>query len=207
VTADYFTCVPNIATCNCAVHIKHGRKLAFVDFCGVTDPSLPVSQPYFVETSKGKTGLKAISEMPECDIIAADDELNEARWATLKPIANSFKCARMQGSNFYTTYIVYYLKLNRIFSNPKFIRFCKYCFFFQIRTLEPRFEDGIEVKLMLGTLTMPSINIKIGQNNFNSTGGICGRWDNNQSDDFFVLDEYGQEDFSADVATMSSFWK
>jgi hypothetical protein len=80
--------------------------LAFVDFCGVTDRKLPVSQPYFVETSKGKTGLDAVKLMPKCGIIAAADEFNEVAWDNIESISNSFKCARLQGSNFYETYLV-----------------------------------------------------------------------------------------------------
>ncbi len=117
----------------------------------------------------------------------------------------SFKCARLQGSNFYTTYLVDDWKNNLTYLKS-LITF-KLKKNFQIRTIEQHFADSIQVKLLVGDLTMPRIEVHAGANNFNSTGGLCGRWNNEHANDLYVLDQQGQEDFNASIVQVSEFWR
>jgi hypothetical protein len=105
VTASYQRC--GGATCNCAVYLKKGRKIAFVDFCSASNPLSPTSQLYGVEIGKDKVGLKAIRKMPPCKIISPKDEDNERVWKNIDTFLDDFKCVRLQGSNNYDIFVVY----------------------------------------------------------------------------------------------------
>ena len=55
---------------------------------------------------KNSIGPYAISEMPSCQIISPNNEDNEIVWQNITSFLNSFKCAKIQGSNYYDTYVV-----------------------------------------------------------------------------------------------------
>ena len=106
VTAGYQQC--GGATCNCAVYLKKGRKLVFVDFCGATNEKSPTSQLYGVQLGKNSTGLDAIKKMPPCKVIAPKDEDKESTWKKLPKFLGDFQCAILQGCNHYDQYVVSY---------------------------------------------------------------------------------------------------
>lgn len=91
---------------NCAVYVKKGRRLVFVDFCSPASPLLAASKIYGVWVQKNRIGLQSIRESPTCPIIAVADEDSEHVWQRLPKYIGNFKCARLQGSNNYDTYLV-----------------------------------------------------------------------------------------------------
>lgn len=117
-TAGYHSC--GGATCNCAVYLKKGRKIIFVDFCGVTNDLSPTSQLYGVHLEKNATGLNAIKKVPPCKIISPRDENDERVWKNVPTFLDDFKCVLLQGSNHYDQYVVYrkiiIMKINFIFT-------------------------------------------------------------------------------------------
>jgi hypothetical protein len=108
VTASYQSCGAR-ATCNCAVYLKKGRKVAFVDFCSTINPASPTSQLYGVTLAKDAIGLKSIKKMPPCQIIAPQNENNPSVWANVSTFLDDFKCVRLQGSNHYDLYVVFFV--------------------------------------------------------------------------------------------------
>jgi hypothetical protein len=86
--------------------VKKGKKLVFFDFCTASGPSSPTSRFYGVSVEKNAIGPKAIKQMPPCQIILVHQENDERVWANVTTFLDSFKCVRLQGSNYYDTYVV-----------------------------------------------------------------------------------------------------
>ncbi|RNA29536.1 von Willebrand factor D and EGF domain-containing [Brachionus plicatilis] len=180
VTSGFQKC--NFGSCNCAVYVQKNRKLIFVDFCNVQSYSSPTSKVYGVSVEKDFIGPKAIREVPPCPFISSLDESNKQTWDSIPTILESFKCARLQGSNYYTYYL--------------------------IRTVENHFEDSLLVKFQMKNREMPTLTIKAPNSAFRSTGGLCGRWDGKQDTDLYVLDRHGVESFVSvsNLTLIKEFW-
>ena len=63
------------------------------------------------------------------------------------------------------------------------------------------------VKFQLGSYKIPTLEVHAPQIAFNRTGGLCGRWDNSQKTELYVLDRDGAEDFTVNINTVRDFWK
>ena len=51
--------------------------------------------------------------MPQCQIILVHQENSEQVWKNVTTFLDEFKCARLQGTNYYDTYLVSFLKKKR----------------------------------------------------------------------------------------------
>lgn len=123
VTASYQSCKYNNAFCNCAFYFKKGTKLVFLDFCSTSESFSRLI--YGVSIDKDSIGIKGIKQMPPCQTISPLNENNENTWQNISAFLGNFKCARIQGSNYYDTYVVkhrtFYLFIFYILKK-KFIR-------------------------------------------------------------------------------------
>ena len=116
VTSGFEKC--NRGSCNCAVYVQKNRKLMFVDFCNVKSNISPTSKIYGVSVEHNNIGPKAIREVPQCPVISSLHENNKETWNLIPTILGSFKCARLQGSSYYTYYLVIkILSLHKIYIN------------------------------------------------------------------------------------------
>jgi hypothetical protein len=86
--------------------LKKGRKIIFIDFCTASSVSSPASQFYGVSVEKNSIGPLAIKKVPRCQIILVNQENDERVWRNITTFLGNFKCARLQGSNYYDTYVV-----------------------------------------------------------------------------------------------------
>ncbi|RNA13528.1 von Willebrand factor D and EGF domain-containing [Brachionus plicatilis] len=171
-------------SCNCAVYVQKNRKLMFVDFCNVQSNTSPTSKIYGVSVEQNHIGPKAIREIPQCPVISPLYENSKTTWESIPTILGSFKCARLQGSNYYTDYL--------------------------IRTVENHFEDSVLVKFQLANQALPILSIQAPNSTYQSTGGLCGRWDGNgnRNTDLYVLDRHGLESFvsPSNLSLIKDFW-
>ena len=97
------------ATCNCAMYLKKGRSVVFIDFCNVpgTEKTLPVNTLYFSKTELNKNGTDQIEQFEKyCTFLNPKYENDESQWAKLPVLKGSYKCAKLVGGNTYQTYIV-----------------------------------------------------------------------------------------------------
>ncbi|RNA24022.1 von Willebrand factor D and EGF domain-containing -like [Brachionus plicatilis] len=179
VTASYQSCNYNKAFCNCAFYFKKGNRLVFVDFCSNSEPLSKLI--YGVSVDNDSIGVHGIKEMPPCQTISPLQENNESAWRNVTTFMDTFKCARIQGSNYYDTYV--------------------------IRTVERYFSESVKVKFQINKLSMPTLKISPSQSSYQNTGGICGMWDNNKNQELYVLDKNGIIQFTSDVTLARDFWK
>ncbi|RNA13009.1 hypothetical protein BpHYR1_043789 [Brachionus plicatilis] len=180
VTSGFQQC--SYGPCTCAVYLQKNRKLMFVDFCNVQSNNSPTSKIYGVSVERSFIGFKAIRKLSPCPFISSLHENNTKTWDSIPTILESFKCARLQGSNYYTYYL--------------------------IRTVEKNFEDSLLVKFQLKNKDMPILTIRAPDSANRSTGGLCGRWDGNQNTDLYVLDQHGIESFlsTSNLTLIKEFW-
>lgn len=177
------------STRNCAVYVKKGRRLVFVDFCSPASSLLAASKLYGVWVQKNRVGLQSIVASPYCPAIAANDEDSERAWQHVPRYLGNFKCARVQGGSNYDTYV--------------------------IRTYERRFDESVKVRIQMGERQIVDVRVQLGSEaSFNKTGGLCGKWDGDASAarELFVLDRDGVEHYvdhtvAADVQLIGDFWK
>jgi hypothetical protein len=150
------------STRNCALYVKKARKILFVDFCQPASDLFEASKFYGVWVQKNRVGIDSIRDPPNCPIIKVDQEDSESTWNNIDRYIGNFRCARLQGANYYDTYI--------------------------IRTVERRFEDTVKIKVQMGKRIIPNIEVTPPHYNFNNTGGLCGMWDDDKDRELFVLD-------------------
>ena len=86
--------------------MKKGRKIIFVDFCTANGVSSPTSQLYGVSVENNSIGPNAIKKVPRCQIILVHQENDERVWRNVTTFLDNFKCVRLQGSNYYDTFVV-----------------------------------------------------------------------------------------------------
>lgn len=99
------------------MYVKKEHQIAFVDFCSTENPLSPTSQLYGVSIDDGTFGPNAIHKLSHCAIISPLDEDNENVWKSFAPFLGHFKCARLQGSNYYDSYVVRFkINVNEFFS-------------------------------------------------------------------------------------------
>ena len=111
ITAGYQKCDYNAARCNCAVHVKKGDKLAFIDFCKIKEYKSPVNRFYSVsKTPQNTYGPEAIKPI-NCKPILPIQEDDEHAWKSIAPANEYFKCAQI-GDGTFVTYVVNYFFYN-----------------------------------------------------------------------------------------------
>jgi len=186
VTASYQQCstAPR-ATCNCAIYLKKGRSVIFMDFCDVpkSEKILPVNQFYHSSVSFNRTGLNAIEPIYDCPLLHPKFENDDQEWSRLPIFRNNYKCAKLVGDNNFETYL--------------------------FRTVEKECNDYTQIKVMVGNKVMPQIKIKPSKSSFNRTGGLCGLWDNSQAKELYVMDKDGSDLFLTnwDTNKAREFWR
>ena len=74
----------------------------FVDFCGVKNTKLPVSQPYYCiwTREKARWTLTHCTSYRHAALFRLKDSIaKEIAWSNVPTVAGAFKCARLQGGN------------------------------------------------------------------------------------------------------------
>ena len=110
ITVGYQNCDDSensTSSSTCAVYLKSGRNIDFMDFCDSSPTNLtPTSAFYSVSVDKNAIGTKAIHLMSKCRIILPQFENDETTWKNISSFHGTFKCARVQGSSNYESLIV-----------------------------------------------------------------------------------------------------
>ena len=59
----------------------------------------------------------------------------------------------------------------------------------------------------MGSKIMPSLKIQASKSSYKNTGGICGMWDDNMSQELYVFDKDGLFEYTSDVSKVRDFWQ
>ena len=63
------------------------------------------------------------------------------------------------------------------------------------------------VRVQFSKKSITDIRVVPSASSFNNTGGLCGLWDGNKSNDLYVLDRDGLNQFNANLGSIESYWK